>query len=273
MTGPLVSVIVPVHNGARFLAAALDSVAAQDYGSMEIVVVDDGSSDNSAEIAASYRVRLLQQPNRGVAEARNAGVAESSGELLAFLDQDDLWLERKVSRQVAALEADPTLGFVLTRIDILLVHDIGPLTHGDRHDERLAQLLDGGGLEALRRLREEGAVSAIGVGVNEVQICLDLMDRGDLDVLLLAGRYTLLERGAVDELLPRCVTAGVSVVIGGPFNSGILATGASAKASAPPSEQMTRSNASGSSTGPSNRNDTPQSDKTSWLPSVRRCPS
>lgn len=120
MTGPLVSVIVPVHNGARFLAAALDSVAAQDYGSVEIVVVDDGSSDNSAEIAASYRVRLLQQPNRGVAEARNAGVAESSGELLAFLDQDDLWLERKVSRQVAALEADPTLGFVLTRMDILL---------------------------------------------------------------------------------------------------------------------------------------------------------
>ena len=102
MTGPLVSVIVPVHNGARFLAAALDSVAAQDYGSMEILVVDDGSSDNSAEIAASYRVRLLQQPNRGVAEARNAGVAESSGELLAFLDQDDLWLERKVSRQVSS---------------------------------------------------------------------------------------------------------------------------------------------------------------------------
>ena len=119
----------------------------------------------------------------------------------------------------------------LARIDILLVHDIGPLTHGDRHDERLAQLLDGGGLEALRRLREEGSVSAIGVGVNEVQICLDLMDRGELDVLLLAGRYTLLEQGAIDELLPRCVAAGVSVVIGGPFNSGILATGASAKAS------------------------------------------
>jgi len=119
----------------------------------------------------------------------------------------------------------------LGRVDILLVHDIGPLTHGDRHAERLAQLLDGGGLDALRRLRDEGAVSAIGVGVNEVQICLDLMDRGDLDVLLLAGRYTLLEQGAIDELLPRCVAADMSVVIGGPFNSGILATGVSARAS------------------------------------------
>jgi D-threo-aldose 1-dehydrogenase len=118
----------------------------------------------------------------------------------------------------------------LGRIDILLIHDIGKLTHGDRHKERLAQLIDGGGLKALSRLREEKAVSAIGIGVNEIDICLDLMDRAELDVLLLAGRYTLLEQGAVDELLPRCAASGVSVVVGGPFNSGILATGASAAA-------------------------------------------
>lgn len=113
----------------------------------------------------------------------------------------------------------------LGRIDILLVHDIGKLTHGDRHSERLTQLIDGGGLKALRRLREEKTVSAIGVGVNEIDICLDLMDKVDLDVLLLAGRYTLLEQGAIDALLPRCAATGVSLVIGGPFNSGILATG------------------------------------------------
>jgi D-threo-aldose 1-dehydrogenase len=118
----------------------------------------------------------------------------------------------------------------LSRIDILLIHDIGKLTHGERHDDRLAQLTDCGGLKALRRLREEKAVSAIGVGVNEIGICLDLMGRVDLDVLLLAGRYTLLEQGAIDELLPRCAGAGVSLVIGGPFNSGILATGATAAA-------------------------------------------
>jgi D-threo-aldose 1-dehydrogenase len=116
----------------------------------------------------------------------------------------------------------------LGRIDILLIHDIGKLTHGERHSERLAELIDGGGLKALQRLREEKAVSAIGLGVNEIDICLDLMDRAELDVLLLAGRYTLLEQGAIDDLLPRCTAAGVSLVIGGPFNSGILATGATA---------------------------------------------
>jgi D-threo-aldose 1-dehydrogenase len=120
----------------------------------------------------------------------------------------------------------------LARIHILLVHDIGRLTHGDRHGERLAQLIDGGGLQALRRLRDEKSVSAIGVGVNEVAICLDLMDRAELDVLLLAGRYTLLEQSAIDQLLPRCVSDGIAVVVGGPFNSGILATGASAAAPA-----------------------------------------
>jgi D-threo-aldose 1-dehydrogenase len=116
----------------------------------------------------------------------------------------------------------------LGRIDILLIHDIGKMTHGERHEERLAQLIDGGGLKALRRLREEKVVSGIGVGVNEIDICLELIDRAELDVLLLAGRYTLLEQGAIDDLLPRCAAAGISVVIGGPFNSGILATGATA---------------------------------------------
>ncbi|HZC38552.1 MAG TPA: aldo/keto reductase [Sphingomicrobium sp.] len=118
----------------------------------------------------------------------------------------------------------------LARIDVLLIHDIGRQTHGEAHAGKLAQLIDGGGLKALRRLRDEGTVAAIGIGVNEVEICLDLMDRAELDVLLLAGRYTLLEQGAIDELLPRCTKESVSVVIGGPFNSGILATGASASA-------------------------------------------
>lgn len=118
----------------------------------------------------------------------------------------------------------------LARIDILLIHDIGRLTHGEKHTERLAQLIDGGGLKALRRLRDEKMVSAIGLGVNEMEICLDLMDRAELDLLLLAGRYTLLEQGALDRLLPRCTAESVPVVIGGPFNSGILATGTTAAA-------------------------------------------
>jgi D-threo-aldose 1-dehydrogenase len=116
----------------------------------------------------------------------------------------------------------------LSRIDLLLIHDIGRFTHGERHRATLAQLTEGGGLDALRRLRDEKLVSAIGVGVNEIDICLDLMDRIQLDVLLLAGRYTLLEQSAIEQLLPRCLAEKVSMVIGGPFNSGILATGTSA---------------------------------------------
>jgi D-threo-aldose 1-dehydrogenase len=111
------------------------------------------------------------------------------------------------------------------RIDILYVHDIGRLTHGERHAERLDQLFAGGGLAALRRLRDEGAVSAIGIGVNEVDICLELMDRTSLDLILLAGRYTLLEQAPLNTLFPRAQASGTSIVIGGPYNSGILAGG------------------------------------------------
>lgn len=111
----------------------------------------------------------------------------------------------------------------LAKVDILYVHDIGREAHGDGYQACVAQLLEGGGFAALRRLRDEGSVGAIGIGVNETAICLELMDRVELDVILLAGRYTLLEQGALDDLFPRCAASGTAVVIGGPYNSGILA--------------------------------------------------
>lgn len=111
----------------------------------------------------------------------------------------------------------------LARVDILFVHDLGRLTHGRGHAGQMEALFDGGGLRALQRLRDEGIVSAIGIGVNEVAICLELIERAPLDLILLAGRYTLLEQKALDLLLPLCLERGISVVIGGPYNSGILA--------------------------------------------------
>ncbi|WP_233503509.1 aldo/keto reductase [Sphingomonas psychrotolerans] len=108
------------------------------------------------------------------------------------------------------------------RVDILLVHDIGRQTHGARHAERMAALT-GGGLAALERLRDEGAITAFGIGVNECEVAMELLDRSPLDLILLAGRYTLLEQGALDAVLPRCAATGTGVVIGGPYNSGILA--------------------------------------------------
>lgn len=116
------------------------------------------------------------------------------------------------------------------RVEILYVHDIGVLTHGEEGNARHFRDLMDGGMKALDELKSSGAVKAIGLGVNEVQVCLDVMARAPIDCILLAGRYTLLDRSAERELLARCRAAGTTLVIGGVFNSGILATGAQAGA-------------------------------------------
>ncbi|SER88323.1 aldo/keto reductase [Sphingobium sp. YR768] len=110
------------------------------------------------------------------------------------------------------------------RIDILYVHDIGRFAHGDAHAARIRELMDGG-FRALIELRAAGAVGAIGLGVNEIAVCEEVMARADIDLILLAGRYTLLEQGPLDSLLPLCVKKDVRIILGGPFNSGILAQG------------------------------------------------
>jgi len=111
----------------------------------------------------------------------------------------------------------------LDRVDILYVHDIGRVTHGERHAHYWNQLTDGGGFRALQRLRDEGAIKGFGLGVNEWEVVADALDVCALDCVLLAGRYTLLEQASLAPLMDRCARAGTSVVIGGPFNSGILA--------------------------------------------------
>lgn len=113
----------------------------------------------------------------------------------------------------------------LNRIDILYVHDIGERTHGRRNDIYMAQLLNGG-FRALAELKASGAVQAIGIGVNEVEICETILAQVEIDLILLAGRYTLLDRSAEARLLEMCDRSGTRFVIGGVFNSGILATGA-----------------------------------------------
>ncbi len=112
--GPLVSVGIPVHNCERFLAEAIESVLAQTYRHVEVIVVDDGSVDHSADIAGNFgpRVRYCYQKNSGIGAARNRGLALASGELLAFLDADDCWVKDKLAMQVAALQTDPSLDMV-----------------------------------------------------------------------------------------------------------------------------------------------------------------
>lgn len=110
-------------------------------------------------------------------------------------------------------------------IDLALVHDIGSATHGQLHAHYWQQLTVGGGLRALEDMRAEGLIGAIGLGVNEWQVVLDTLEYVDLDCTLLAGRYTLLEQGALRPLLEVALQRQVGIIIGGPFNSGILATG------------------------------------------------
>lgn len=112
----------------------------------------------------------------------------------------------------------------LDRIDILYVHDIGEGTHGADNARHFRDLISGG-TRALDELRRDGRVKAIGLGVNEAEVCRAALDHGDWDVFLLAGRYTLLEQAPLDDLLPACARQGVSIIVGGPFNSGILVGG------------------------------------------------
>jgi glycosyltransferase involved in cell wall biosynthesis len=119
MDSPLVSVIIPNYNYANYLPEAVDSVLNQTYPNIELIVVDDGSSDNSKEVLASYgeRVVAVFQENQGVSATRNNGVAVSRGELIAFLDADDVWLPTKIEKQVQRFVSDTTLGLVHVGVD------------------------------------------------------------------------------------------------------------------------------------------------------------
>lgn len=113
----------------------------------------------------------------------------------------------------------------LNRIDILYVHDLERRGLGASYDSHFATFMDSG-LKALDDLKSQGLIAGYGLGVNDVSAGLRVMDRARLDCLLLAGRYTLLDRTGAAEVMPKCLAAGTGVVIGGVFNSGILATGA-----------------------------------------------
>ena len=128
----------------------------------------------------------------------------------------------------------------VSRVDLLYVHDIGRVTHEERHDLHWRQLTRGGGLRALEALRSSGVVGAIGLGVNEWEAVQACMDEIDLDCTMLAGRYTLLEQTSL-PLLEQCLTRGNAIVVAGPFNSGVLAGSDSfnyAKAPAPVVERV-----------------------------------
>ena len=132
-----ISVIIPVYNGERYLAQAIESVLAQTLPPSEIIVIDDGSTDGSVAIAERFaeQVRIDQQENRGAASARNRGVDLAKGSLLAFLDADDLWTSDKLRLQVDALEKDPGLAMVLGKVTQFISPDVaGDARHHLRNE-------------------------------------------------------------------------------------------------------------------------------------------
>jgi glycosyltransferase involved in cell wall biosynthesis len=120
---PLVSVLIPVYNVEEFVPAAIESALAQTYPHVEVVVVDDGSTDGSAAAIAPYRDQIVfvEQENRGLAAARNVALGAASGTVLALLDADDLWLPDRLERCVALLEQRPEIGLVTS--DAFLIED------------------------------------------------------------------------------------------------------------------------------------------------------
>jgi glycosyltransferase involved in cell wall biosynthesis len=123
-----VNVIIPCYNSARFIAAALESVLHQSHPETTAIVVDDGSTDATVQIARAFgsRVRVLQQPNSGPSAARNRGIDATDGEYIAFLDADDRWHPEKLSRQLAVFAAHPDCGLVHTAIRH--INDAGVVT-------------------------------------------------------------------------------------------------------------------------------------------------
>jgi D-threo-aldose 1-dehydrogenase len=163
----------------------------------------------------STKVGRLLAPDAGAPCEQNSYV-----DVLPFVQRWDY------SRDGTLRSIDDSLQRLgLARIDYVFIHDVARDAHGEAQPARFREAMDGA-VPALARLKAERVIAGFGLGVNEWQVCVEALAHADLDVLLLAGRYTLLDQSALSELLPLCVARGTRVVLGGPFNSGILATGA-----------------------------------------------
>ena len=168
----------------------------------------------SAIVSTKVGRRLDPRPGADLSAVRQAFVSPEPYESVFDYSYDAVM--RSYEGSLKRLKRD--------RIDILYAHDIGSFAHGGDHPRLFREFLDGG-YRAMRELRASGAVGAIGLGVNETAVCTEMLAAGEIDLIMLAGRYTLLEQDPLDDLLPLCAERGVRLVVAGPYNSGILAKG------------------------------------------------
>ena len=144
MAEPVVSIVIPLYNARDVIQETIRSALAQTYREYEIIIIDDGSTDGSGDLVVQFgdRVRYLPQPNGGVAQARNHGIAAARGRYIALLDHDDLWDPEKLAKQVAILDAQPAVGMVVTDVAHLdragrPMHEIGPASQPQHEFARL----------------------------------------------------------------------------------------------------------------------------------------
>jgi glycosyltransferase involved in cell wall biosynthesis len=157
MPHPKVTIVVASYNGERFLREALESAFAQDYDSFEVVLVDDGSEDGTAEIATSFPLRYVWQDNAGLPAARNAGLARAQGELIAFLDDDDVLPPDKLRMQADYLDRHPDIGCVLGRQEWIIEDGVEPPTL--RRDPLYGEL---GGIQMVSAMMRKRVIDDVG---------------------------------------------------------------------------------------------------------------
>ena len=189
MPAGLVSCIVPVFNGEKYLAEAVDSILAQTYRPLEIIVADDGSTDGTAAVVASYgdQLRYNRQEHAGAPVARNLGLTIARGEFVAFLDSDDLWHPEKLQRQMARFQARPELDLCVTHVQNFWIPDLED-EKARFQNHRLAAALPGYVTQTL--LARRSAFEAVGLFNENLRV-------GDpADWFLRAS-----ERGLVTEML------------------------------------------------------------------------
>ena len=212
---------VPINDARALIEHALDlgityldTAPYYGFGKSEHLV-GDGIRPRRDDIVLSTKVGRLLAPQFGP-YARPHGWKDP----FPFVDVFDYSYDG-----IMRAHADSLQRLGTNRIDILYVHDIDPLPHHDGDNTRHWKALEQGGYRALEELKAAGTISAFGLGVNGWEILMQAFDLGDWDVFLLAGRYTLLEQDSLSPFMQTCITRNTSVVIGGPFNSGVLVGG------------------------------------------------
>ena len=170
MENPLVSVIIPVYNGKKYISETIESVLGQTYAPIEIIIIDDGSKDSSHNVIKPYlndnKIKYYFQQNQGVAAARNFGIQKSSGNLIAFIDQDDLWLPEKISRQVSLMSTNSQLALVHGRIEFINENGtrIKPLwTHPEVSGYCFKEMFSGNKIAMLTALVKKESIMAAGM--------------------------------------------------------------------------------------------------------------